>query len=58
MTTAPYYRFACGDEVRGLVVGERAVQEGLPLRGPDLCLGGFKQPAAAPDAGSRPTEGT
>ncbi|HEX5068021.1 MAG TPA: STT3 domain-containing protein [Myxococcota bacterium] len=58
VTTAPYYRFACGDEVRGLVVGERAVQEGLALRGPDLCRGGFKQPAAAPDAGSRPSEGT
>jgi len=37
LTTAPYYRFACGGEVRGLIVGERAVEEGLPVRGPDLC---------------------
>ncbi|HXK21663.1 MAG TPA: STT3 domain-containing protein [Myxococcota bacterium] len=37
LTTAPYYRFACGSEVRGLIVGERAVEEGLPVRGPDLC---------------------
>jgi dolichyl-diphosphooligosaccharide--protein glycosyltransferase len=58
VTAAPFYRFACGGEVRGLVVGERAVQEGLALRGPDLCLDAFKQPAAPPDAGSRPTEGT
>jgi hypothetical protein len=37
LTTSPYYRFACGDEVAGLVVGERAVQQGLEVRGPNLC---------------------
>jgi len=58
VTTAPYYRIACDGEVRALVVGEPAVQEGRALRGPALCLDGFKQPTAEPDAGSRPTEGT
>lgn len=47
LTAAPFYRFACGDEVRGLGVGEPAVQQGLPLRGPDLCLGDERQGAAA-----------
>jgi dolichyl-diphosphooligosaccharide--protein glycosyltransferase len=37
LTTAPYYRFTCEGEVRGLIVGERAVEEGLPVHGPDLC---------------------
>ena len=42
VTPAPWYRFACGEDIRGLVVAERAVQEGLPLRGPDLCLEGAR----------------
>ena len=40
LKAAPFYRFACGDDVGGLQVGEPAVQQGLELRGPDLCLDG------------------
>jgi dolichyl-diphosphooligosaccharide--protein glycosyltransferase len=40
LKAAPFYRFACGDDVSGLQVGEPAVQQGLALRGPDLCLDG------------------
>jgi hypothetical protein len=54
LKAAPYYRFACGSEVAGLVVGEQAVQEGLPVEGPDLCLGAAKGagPGAASDTGA------
>jgi hypothetical protein len=53
-TTAPFYRFACGDEVRPLAVGEPAVQQGLPLKGPDLCLGDTEGDAT----GQGPVRGT
>lgn len=44
LTAAPAYRFACGRDVGELVVDEQAVQQGVSLDGPDLCL---REPAAA-----------
>jgi hypothetical protein len=40
LKTAPFYRFACGDEVQGMFVGEQDVQAGRELQGPDLCVDG------------------
>ena len=37
--TAPFYRLSCGDEAKGLMVGEQDVQAGGAVAGPDLCLG-------------------
>ncbi len=56
LTAAPSYRFTCGSDARELVVDEQAVQQGLSLTGPDLCLR-ESEPAGSPrsDRGAIPT---
>jgi dolichyl-diphosphooligosaccharide--protein glycosyltransferase len=51
LSVAPAWQLACGGERRALVVDEQAVQQGMRLDGPDLCL---PEPGPAADARRKP----